>query len=482
MKKSWEDKFKLSVVKIIVDNIDFDWFNPYKTLTDYQSTGTGFFIDDKGTILTCFHVIEGSIKIWVTIPELGRKRLEATVLSICPHSDIALLRVKDYKNKGFLELVKPDDQNLKEVYAVGYPLGSDNIKMSKGIISGMEGYHIQIDAPINQGNSGGPLIQNCDTNDECGLKVIGINSSKVRGADNIGYAIPTGIFMSIKDLMYKSEKIIHKPELLCWFTKSNEFTLEYLETQETGIYISHLVEDSPLTNLEGITEGDILCSFDNNKIDNFGECLLKDMKDRIPLVDLLQYYKIGEEIEIIYWDSSNKLIKKEKIILDIGNNYYKIRKKFPAFENIDYEIVAGMVIMELTINHIELLKKTNFSINDMIELATYQRKQNRFESVLFITHVFPGSFISSTETISGGCIIIKVNNENVNSLKTFRKAFSNSIKKNGKAYFILETNNYDKIIVDLDKIFEEEKFLAKKYNFKLSDLKIGTKKYSITYS
>ena len=66
-----EDHYKLSVVKILVDNIDFNWYKPCKL--QIIKPPVLDFIDDQGTILTCFHVIENSIKIWITIPEMGKK-------------------------------------------------------------------------------------------------------------------------------------------------------------------------------------------------------------------------------------------------------------------------------------------------------------------------------------------------------------------------------------------------------------------------
>ncbi|VVU94567.1 Trypsin-like peptidase domain [seawater metagenome] len=481
MKISREEEFKACVVKIIVDNIDYNWFKPHKTLNDYQSSGSGFFIDNKGTILTCFHVIQGSIKIWITIPQQGKKRYEAEIISSCPISDLALIKVKDLKNEKFLTVKEVDTDGSKEVYAVGYPLGSDNIKTSSGIISGMEGYHLQIDAPINEGNSGGPLIRKCE---DCSLEVIAINSSKVTNADNIGYAIPTNIFLSIKDLMYKKTKIIYRPELLTWFSKSNQYTLQFLDCKDdcqSGLYITHILKKSPLFQV-GLNVGDILCKFDNMKIDNFGECYLESMKERIPLHDLLQFYTIDQKVDIEFWNSKLKKIIKKEIILSQGNNFYSIRKKYPSLESVDYKIFGGMVIMELTLNHIDLLKRTDFDLSNIVNLANYQKKKNRITPVVFISHIFPGSIISSSESIFPGSIITKINNQTITSLESFKFNCNKIIKKDNKDYFILETDNYNKIILDYNKLGEEKKFLNSKYKINDDDESNSIpNKYEIIY-
>lgn len=483
-----QDHYKLSVVKILVDNIDFDWYKPYKTSSDYQSSGSGFFIDDMGTILTCFHVIEGSLKVWVTIPEMGKKRIEVDILSVCPQSDIALLRVKKYKNKKFIKMKNYNKSDKKNVLAVGYPLGSDNIKVSGGMISGIESYFLQVDAPINEGNSGGPLIQIIDSEPIA----IGINSSKITEADNIGYAIPYGIFKSIETEMLnkgmEDNKIIYKPELLIWFSISSDFTFDFLNSSiKNGILITYILEESPLYKI-GLRENDILVKFDGKEIDNFGECLIAQLDERIPLFDLLQYYNLNDEVIVEFWSNNQQKLVKEKIKLGVSNNFFKIKKKFPAFQDIDYEIYAGMVIMELDLNHIKLLKKSGFELSYMVELATFKQRYKRIKSILIITNIFPGSYLSSTNVIKNGALIKKINDKEITNLKEFRLAIKSPIKKNQELFFILETTNFKKIIIGLNKLNKEKEFIASKHNLskitdsQKSDLSINKKKkYQIFY-
>ena len=78
----------------------------------------------------------------------------------------------------------------EDAIAQGFPKGQDNIKYTKGIISGRQFGKIQTDTPINPGNSGGPLLS--------GNKVIGINSSGFLMANNIGYATPISYFYLLK--------------------------------------------------------------------------------------------------------------------------------------------------------------------------------------------------------------------------------------------------------------------------------------------
>tara|TARA_A100001015_G_scaffold310569_1_gene412234 strand:+ start:38 stop:523 length:486 start_codon:yes stop_codon:yes gene_type:complete len=149
-------------VKVISQRIEIDWIHPYKNSNTKSSIGSGFFIDNKGHIITCSHVIENSKKVFIEIPFEGDEKKEVRVIGLCPDLDIALLKTIDYVNEEYYELhsreeiytIKPGS----EVYAIGFPLGQDNLKFTKGIISGRQKSLIQTDTPINPGNSGGPLL------------------------------------------------------------------------------------------------------------------------------------------------------------------------------------------------------------------------------------------------------------------------------------------------------------------------------------
>ena len=89
----------LKTVRVIAQSIEFDWVHPYKNDNTSDSIGTGFFIDNKGTLLTCSHVVINSKKIVIEVPNHGKEKLDVDVVGICPEMDIAVLRTKNYKNK-----------------------------------------------------------------------------------------------------------------------------------------------------------------------------------------------------------------------------------------------------------------------------------------------------------------------------------------------------------------------------------------------
>jgi serine protease Do len=156
------------------------------------SAGSGFIIDKGGFVVTNNHVIDKARKITVKLPD-GRS-FDAKLIGTDPLTDIALLKIKSDKPLPSVEF--GDDRQVRVgdwVVAVGNPFGLSN-SVTAGIVSslgrdiGSSNYNdfIQIDAPINRGNSGGPTF-------DLRGQVIGMNSmifSPTGGSVGIGFAIP----------------------------------------------------------------------------------------------------------------------------------------------------------------------------------------------------------------------------------------------------------------------------------------------------
>jgi serine protease Do len=166
-----------------------------------QGLGSGFIIDPRGYIVTNRHVIAGADEIQVTLE--GKKKFKATVVGADPKTDVAIIKIDGHN----LPSVKLGDSKTLEVgdwvLAVGNPFGLTQT-VTAGIVSakgrsdmGILDFEdfIQTDAAINQGNSGGPLV-NIDG------EVVGLNTailSKSGGSVGIGFAIPVNIIKKVVD-------------------------------------------------------------------------------------------------------------------------------------------------------------------------------------------------------------------------------------------------------------------------------------------
>jgi len=161
-----------------------------------QGSGTGFFWDDEGHIVTNYHVIEGASRLAVTLAD--QSDWEAEIVGVAPEKDLAVLRIGAPRDRRIpLDLGQSRDLMVgRKVLALGNPFGLDQT-LTVGVISALgrelasptgRTIHdvIQTDAAINPGNSGGPLL------DSSG-RVIGINTaiySPSGASAGIGFAVP----------------------------------------------------------------------------------------------------------------------------------------------------------------------------------------------------------------------------------------------------------------------------------------------------
>ena len=462
-----QDIFHKTIVKVIAHNIVYDWYNPFRSPFDGQSIGTGFFFERNGLILTCCHVVDESIKLEITLPQNGKKRYNASIVTLYPDYDLAVLKA-DYENEHFLEIKNSDNTKQGDnVIAVGYPLGQDKLKMTKGIVSGYQGHLFQTDSAINPGNSGGPLVNEDNI-------VIGVNSQKISSstADNIGYSVPIKYFLILKENTLTQNKIpniIYRPQLLCKFSKIDDFISQYikLEDGKRGYLIKEIDERSCLYK-SGLRKHDILHKFDSFELDEYGETNVSWSNEKFNIDDILYRYKIGQNVDIEYY-SKNEGHQVTTTELEYPN--FKLVKKYPNLDTnyIDYEIFMGLVICDFSINHLERnqMYDTNLSKKNRNKLILHAEYSKRFDKKLLVCNILPGSYISSNLEIQVGSFVTCVEDVKVSTLDEFKNQIKLSLKTKNQIKVTFDDNNI--LILDRDTLFSQYKILKEKYNLKFSD-------------
>jgi S1-C subfamily serine protease len=167
------------------------------------SSGSGFAVSSNGHVITNHHVIEGCQK--VKIHHNGRS-IPATVVTFDPQNDLALLK-GNFRPSTVLPLSTNSPELLQDVYVAGYPFGrriSTGVKVTKGIISSLTGIgnnfsNIQIDAALQPGNSGGPILD--DRGNVVGVAVAKLDIKKI--LKNFG-VIPEDTNFGIKASVVRS--------------------------------------------------------------------------------------------------------------------------------------------------------------------------------------------------------------------------------------------------------------------------------------
>jgi S1-C subfamily serine protease/antitoxin component YwqK of YwqJK toxin-antitoxin module len=209
---------------IIIKNYVFKDTESYDTVENgietgvfnWSGSGTGFYVNNEGYIATNYHVIDDVTNIWVLCKQNGLKqKFKATVFQTDKINDVAIIKITD---SSFVPMPPLPYQFASEtiavgneVFSLGYPLADimgENVKYTDGKISSLTGINedvtkYQVTAPIQNGNSGGPLFDNSGN-------VIGIIESRLNknkyASENVNYAVKSGLIKNIVDLVPTNKK------------------------------------------------------------------------------------------------------------------------------------------------------------------------------------------------------------------------------------------------------------------------------------
>ncbi len=237
-----------------------------------EARGSGFLIDANGTIVTNNHVVRGAKTVSITLDD--GTVLSARVVGTDKASDLAVLKVKANHPLPFINL---GDSNAAQpgawVVAVGNPFGLGGT-VTAGIVSARgrdigEGSYdsfIQIDAPINQGNSGGPLF----TQDG---KVVGVNSAIISpnggGSVGIGFAIPSNTVKSVVAQLERSGHVtrgyIGVQAQAVNAAMASALGLPAGSTDDCGALIASIEPDSPASHAQ-LTAGDVITAVNGQHV------------------------------------------------------------------------------------------------------------------------------------------------------------------------------------------------------------------------
>ena len=291
------------------------------------AAGSGVIITSDGYIVTNNHVVDGADELMVTLND--NKEYSARIIGADATTDLALIKI-DAKQLPAIQIANSDNVKVGEwVLAVGNPLGLNNT-VTAGIVSakartmgqGVQSM-IQTDAAINQGNSGGALV---NTRGE----LIGINAMIYsQTGSNIGYgfAIPTTIMNKVVDDLKQYGNVqramigIKGSDVNAYVDSEKEKGKEVdLGTME-GIYIAEVVDDGAAAEA-GLKEGDVITHIDGQKIKSFGE-----------LQNVIAQKRPGDKITINYLRNKSKKTATLTLKNEQGNT--------KVVKNADIDVLGG---------------------------------------------------------------------------------------------------------------------------------------------
>ena len=270
-----------------------------------KSMGTGFIIDESGTVITNAHVVGGARDISAQL--YGGEKSKVEIVGVDYYTDIAVLKLKGFTGKlSKVDLGSSEKLRIgQRTFVIGNPYGL-GFGLSAGILSGLDRMPssinfteprialLQTTAPVNPGDSGGPLL-NSDG------KVIGVTTSILEGTQNIGFAIPINL---VKDIVQelKTAGTVRRP----WLGVAGKFITDeirdlFVLPLTNGMLIETVVPDSPATEA-GLRAGTIDVVVSGQPWMMGGDILTTVRGTRVSTVQefwaVLKELEIGQTIDI----------------------------------------------------------------------------------------------------------------------------------------------------------------------------------------
>lgn len=273
--------------------------------TTSEVSGSGVFISQDGYVLTNYHVVEDTTELWVVLADGSRR--QATLVGGDVYADIAVLKTEG-EAPATAAMGNSDALNRGEtVIAIGSPLGDFTNSVTVGVVSATgrsidtgRGYKIldliQTDAAINEGNSGGPLVNLAG-------EVVGINTLVVRSsnsgavAEGLGFAIPANTVQAVAQQIIETGRFSRPYLGISWQAISPYLARRYRLPVEWGVYITEVEPGSPAEQA-GLQPGDIIVQIGETALDETHSYINALFQYQPGDLVMLKLVRNGEAMEI----------------------------------------------------------------------------------------------------------------------------------------------------------------------------------------
>ena len=448
-----------SIVKIYTTQTNPDYDNPWNTYRPELSHGTGSVISDN-RILTNAHVV--SNQTFIEVQTHGRpKRYTAKVLAVSHETDLALLTVDDlsfFQNLRALEIGELPEMQ-QEVVVYGFPIGGDTLSTTSGVISRIElqtyvhsGFKFlaaQIDAAVNPGNSGGPVM--------IGDQIVGVAMQSLSDSENIGYIVPTPVIKHfLEDLEDGHLDGFPEDGTFVQTMENPGLRSKYgLGDEQTGILVNAVFPGSPATGK--IFPEDVILSIDGHKIAGDGT-IANGPTGRIDLNHLIQMHQIGEPLKMeILRDGE---IKQIEFNLTKAVGYFNLVDRDQYDQPPTYFIYGGLVFMPLTTNYLKTWGKDwKEDVPSYLLAKLYDYPSSEGEEVVILTNVFPASVNVGYHEYSE-IIITAVNGNDIQNLKDLIKEIE---KGRGQPFITFTDRDGNKIVLNRNQAEKELEGILEAY-------------------
>ena len=438
-----------NVVKIYTEYIEKSYIQPWTNRGKHFSNGTGFCyeLDFEGSkkkyIITNAHCVQDSISIRI----IKNGSYTSKVLKVIYECDLAVLSLDEELAKQ-MESIKLGEfpEKLEEVYVYGYPLGGENISVTTGVVNRVHiieyydiirGICIQIDAPINFGNSGGPVV-----NSKGLLVGIAFSGEDDSSTQNMGYIIPTVIFnYFIKAIKTEFNGL----STIKIHTQNMDSQIKsYLKINESGVVIVN--SDEPK-----LQKWDVITAINNNPVDSDGNVKLNsiikhpEMNEIIHANSIISLTMPGDIVKLTIIRSG------EKMEIDIiVNSHNKLCPLMDYQLKPSYFIIYGMVFLPLSYMLYKEKKQNSESVS---HLYNYLDSDNVYSDNQII--ILSESF---EVNIPINSVLKTVNNIEINSLKHLVETVEQELESS--KYIIFNFRDvFNVIVLESKKVKSEDSII-----------------------
>jgi S1-C subfamily serine protease len=445
------------VVKIYSVYNEYDYYRPWQMRGKYTKTGSGCIIEGK-RILTNAHVVAD--QTFIQVKRAGQAvRYVATVEMVAHELDLAILRVED---ESFFEGTNPLvigklPKIRDKVAAYGFPEGGTEIAITEGVVSRVE--HItyshsqayllccQIDAPINNGSSGGPVIS--------GGKVAGVAFQSLSG-QSIGYMVPAPIIEymleDIEDGTYDgvptlalSYQNLENPALRKKYKMSEE---------ESGILVIDIFYNSPCRGV--LQTGDILLSIDDMDIANDATVEFR-RGERTFYEYAVQTKHIGDSASLTFLREGKQ--QTHRIPLTATTNAWYVVPRMRYDFQPSFYISGGMVFVPLSMNLLSTWGKRwiDSAPKRLTKYLYDEPRENRRELVTLIQVLSDEVNVGYEDMVYG--VIDSVNGKHIAEMHDIVDAF----ESNTKPYHTIIDMDRNRMVLSTDAVEKHNEEILLRY-------------------